>query len=240
MTVLPPQNNPPPSNSSSSSSGPRDDKTRRKDFKLPEKKKEGKGDGQKEEAAIAADVAASKVQSQIKEEGATASAIAATQKSEAASHATQIAEMIHKMCQTLQVGQVGGKDFVSADLKASEVPSYLAGVNMTVTQTDKGIVVQFSQFATPYQQTNAIFAIEQNKEALSALVDNLQARNISLAELQIGNHMVTLPTPTTVVTAPSPIFSGSERQRGDEGGGKGGGQGGGEGGGGEGKGEKGK
>ena len=153
---------------------------------------------------------------------------------EAQQQVARIGELIQRMVNQLQVGTIGGKDFASVDLKATpDVPSFFANTTLTLTQTSDGLVIRFSNFEDPQQQTAAVFAVEQNKEQLQQMLANLQAKNIAVAEMQLGNYSVTLPR---VEALPPPFQMGgaggeAPSERGTGGGGEGGA---GEGGGGEG------
>lgn len=120
---------------------------------------------------------------------------------EAMTNAVKIIDLIQRMCDRMLVGTVEGRQMVMVDLKNEpSVPTFFAGAQMTIAQLPQGgIAVRFSQFTTPMQEMNAIFAVQQNQKALQTLVANLDAKNIALTELQIGSVVVRLPPPPSAI-----------------------------------------
>lgn len=161
--------------------------------------------------------------------GLTTEEVKGLTKAEAQVATAKVAEIIQKMVAGLQVGTIGGKDFASVDLKGTQdVPDFLKNTSLTLTQTTEGLIIRFSNFESPQQQAQAIYAIEQNKEQLQQLMANLQQKNIAIADLQIGNHSITLPK-VTAATETTPIQPSSaatemqkekrwEKERGEQGG----------------------
>ncbi len=200
MMAIPPFNlppNQPPSRSSDSDKG-----RPKKEFRLPDKKK---GGGEKEEKEKLFEykkereaVGEAQIQTQLSEQKLSqaekAENISELSGLEAKQAAAKTAELIQKMILQLQVGTVGGKNFASIDLKdTADVPSFFANTNLTLTQSTDGLIVRFTNFESAQQQAKAIQAVEMHKEQLSQMMMNLQAKNIVIAELQIGTHSVTLP-----------------------------------------------
>ena len=122
-------------------------------------------------------------------------------------------------------GEIGGKQTTALELSAHpNLPPAFVGANLTLTQTDAGLHVAFTNLAS---ETEAIALMQQNQEQLASLARTLASKNITLAQLQVGNTNITLPRvePTAPVQPPPAAHeTPQERQRGDQGGG-GGGQG---------------
>lgn len=200
MMGVPPSNLPPSSSPSGRSS--ESDKGRpKRPFNL---RKEGRGD-EKEEKKGLFDL---KKEKEAKEAALEARTLAEEKASEnqeaqesqaltgveAKAAVAKAGELIMKMIRQMQIGEVDGKEFAKIDLKGKEdVPSFLANTTLMLSQTEKGLSIQFTNFETPQQQALAIIAIEKNKEQLMTLMTNLQAKNIQVTELQIGTQTVALP-----------------------------------------------
>jgi hypothetical protein len=122
-------------------------------------------------------------------------------------------QLIQKMVQGIQVGSVGGVNFTSVDLKStSEVPSFFANANVTITPgADGKMTVQFTNL-TAEQQKAAIWAIQQHPELLLDLVSR-----VPLSKLQIGDQIITLPSAETTKEQGKGRDSGEQEQgRGDQ------------------------
>ena len=127
----------------------------------------------------------------------------------------QIFAVIQKYCDRLLVTVAGGRPSLLVDLKTeANVPTFFQGTQLTLTKTDAGLVVNFSNFTSPAQERTALFAVEQNAEALQNLRDNLEAKNIVLAEINIGGRSVAMAEPATtraeVIRAPEAEEEGRE------------------------------
>ncbi|MFZ0564619.1 MAG: DUF5421 family protein [Chlamydiales bacterium] len=215
----------------------RDDKERgpegtsQKKFRLPDRKDVGEKDTgkkeleQKEEKSVKKknlfDLAAAEGEGkakQIKEEISEGQQVEAEElqkleAGEAKSQVSQIGQLIQKMVDRMQIGTVGGKDFASIDLSSElDVPETFAGSNLTLSFQENGLVIRFDNFMSPQQEQDALIMVEKNKEQLLALVQNLQAKNIQVAEFNIGNRSVTLPViePQPSPFKPTPPPSGAE------------------------------
>lgn len=206
---IPPSKLPPSSSSSSSGDSSKVDKGKpKKEFKLPQK-----GEQQGEQKTLF-DISAEEQQSQ------TSAVESAASQQVQAQQVTQISALILKMVDRLGVGTVGGTEFASMDLKGgADVPGFFANSTITLTQTDDGLIVKFSNFESLQQQQDAIKAVEQNQQQLEQLVQSLQAKNINLANLQIGNYSIALPSVQTVkpLEPPSVIFETGEKKSETEG-----------------------
>ncbi len=127
--------------------------------------------------------------------------------------------LIEKMCSTALVGDVGGKPGIMMDLKRSpEVPSFFQGTSLTIVQQDQGLSVRFTNFQNAEQERMAIYAVQQNAEALRNLVGNLYEKNMTIFEIQIGSLRIEVPPPVSlekpVETAPPAEEPFPERDRG--------------------------
>lgn len=212
---IPPSRLPPSSSGSESSSSDRvQDGKSKKDFKLPNKTdQEGGKQGKLMEMA--------KEQQSIKGQLSQGEIAAETaSQTTAAASVAKVGELISQMVAQLGVGVVGGKDFASIELKGTaEIPEFLANTTLSLTATNSGLVVNFSNFESLSQQQTAILTIEQQTEQLQQLVNNLQAKGIQLADLQIGTHSITLPTPQAITPIqPPPISPEAQREEGQRGG----------------------
>ena len=126
----------------------------------------------------------------------------------AAAQVTQVGQLIQKMVETMHIGQVGGKEFASVDLKTSaDVPNAFAGSNLTVSYETNSLTIHFDNFMTPQQQNTAINMVEKNKEQLLQMVEALGAKNIQVAELSIGTHIVALPRPAGLPPPFRPVLA---------------------------------
>jgi hypothetical protein len=97
--------------------------------------------------------------------------------------------LISKMVSQIQVGSVEGKTFTNVELKSTtDVPSYFANANMTITPgADGKMTVQFTNL-TAEQTRAAILAIEQHPELLLSLLNR-----VNVERIQIGDQTVKLP-----------------------------------------------
>jgi hypothetical protein len=216
MTVPPSDRR--PSSTPPGKQGPEDSKKTDKPFHLPGERKEGveEGIGEKKKGLFdlksddkseekkkkVFDMTSGEVALQSKQQGlqenipSTVGEVQATAKiaSAAVAQVSQVGALIQKMVETMHVGQVGGKDFATLNLKTSvDVPPAFANSNLTVSYKDNGITIHFDNFMTPQQQNQAINLVEKNKEQLVQMVQTLNAKNIQVKELTIGSHVVALP-----------------------------------------------
>jgi Family of unknown function (DUF5421) len=236
----------PPASRRPSSTPPsrgRPDETREKgekDFKLPAKKQHVKESDEEAKKKGLFDIAGKeallqdkqqRLAQEVKAEAATVGEVTST---EAVAQVRQVDQLIQKMVESMRVGQIDGQDYASLELKKSaEVPEAFAGSNLTVSYHDNGIVIRFDNFMTPQQQNTAITLVEQNKEQLQQMVQTLNAKNIQVNELTIGEHTVALPkvAPLPPPFQPQPATQAETEQQRERGGREGGEQRGGEGGG---------
>lgn len=224
----------PPSTPPSKGKGDGPEKTgkEKKEFRMPDKKG---GGGEKDEEAKKIsekdekkkslfDLAGEPPLKELKPDVLASSAkeIGKTSALEAKTQIDQISKIIMNMVERMMVGKVGGKDMASLNLKQSpEVPRAFAGSNLTISFSENGLVIRFDNFMTPQMQQNALALIEQNKQQLMQMVNALQAKNIQVAQLNIGEHTVALPRaePLPPPFQPTPMSQGEQpqRDRGDEG-----------------------
>lgn len=190
-----------PSSTPPSKNSPREDEDTQKPFQLPGRKEKPQEQGEQKKKGLF-DLTPEDAGVQAKQQGlqqnvqtpATEIGEAAITGAAAAAQVTQVGQLVQKMVETMRVGQVGGKDFASLDLKTSaDVPQAFAGSNLTISYQANNLTIHFDNFMTPQQQNNAINLVEQNKEQLLQMVEALHAKNIQVTELSIGAHVVALP-----------------------------------------------
>lgn len=212
-TRMPPQPSTPGKDTSSDKV---EGKKPQKEFKLPKK---GEEEGEQKGLQPAPEQQAVKAQieeGQISEEISTQAPVAGTQ----AAQVAKVGELISQMVARLGVGTIEGKNFASLDLKGTaDVPVFLANTTLTLTQTDNGLVVNFSNFESLSQQQTAILTMEKQTEQLQLLVNNLSAKGIQLADLTLGTYSISLPPPQAVTPIqPPPITAEAKREEGRRGG----------------------
>ena len=203
-----------PSSTPSSKDSPDDTKESQRHFQMPgrkekaqeqEEKKKGLFDLAQEDMGIQKKQQG--LQQNIKSEEIDIAQTTVTGAS-AAAQVTQVGQLIQKMVETMHIGQVGGKDFASVDLKTSaDVPNAFAGSNLTVSYETNSLTIHFDNFMTPQQQNIAINMVEQNKEQLLQMVEALGAKNIQIAELSIGAHVIALPRPAGLPAPFQPVLT---------------------------------
>lgn len=206
--------------------GPDDKKTRKKDFNLP-----GKQEKQEEKKKGLFDIASEvkEMRQEVQQQQAEETKADRTEAISAKEQVTQIGQLIQKMVTQMQVGAVGGKDFARMTLAESrDVPQAFAGSNLTLSYQDNGLIIRFDNFMTPQQQQNALLLIENNKDQLTQMIQSLQAKNIQVAELNIGDRTISLPKieplpPPFQPSEPAGAETRGEREGGREGQGEGGG-----------------
>ena len=197
---VPPSGRQPSSTPSSKGKPDETGKRSDRDFKLPPKKQKTEGKEEQPKKKGLFDIAAEEMKMQdkqqglsqelkteeIKTQGITASA--------AIAQVRQVGQLIESMVETMHIGQIDGQNLASLDLKRSpEVPEAFAGSHLTLSYQENGLSIHFDNFMTPQQQNTAITLVEKNKEQLVQMVQALNAKNIQVTELAIGNHMVALP-----------------------------------------------
>lgn len=194
--------------------------TAEKKFRLPDKKPVEKKEEKPTKKKDLFDLAAGETKAKaIKEEISEGQKLEAEelQKLEAAEGKTQISQigqLIQKMVDAMQIGSVGGKDFASINLSTEpDVPEVFAGSNLTLSFQENGLVIRFDNFMTPQQEQNALTLVERNKEQLLDMIQNLQVKNIQVAEFNIGDRPIALPAiepPPPPFQAPPPTAPGTE------------------------------
>lgn len=114
----------------------------------------------------------------------------ALQGAEAKATVNSVGQLVQRLVTQMKVGE----NFASMNLtNSTEVPEAFAGSNLTLSYQENALVIHFDNFMTPQQENNAFMLVEKNNEQLVQMVQALQAKNINISELSIGNHMVTLP-----------------------------------------------
>lgn len=128
---------------------------------------------------------------------------------------SKMVQIIQKMLSELQVGKLGGQDFATMKLQANDsVPSCFQNASLSLTHTSEGVIIRFSNFDSPQDEALAIQAVEQNKQQLEQLVKNLESKRIAIADLQLGDHSVTLPESDKLT--PEQLFANTERASSEE------------------------
>lgn len=198
---VPPSSQPsstPPSNGEGSQE-PSESKKSKKDFKLPGKKQEEGGEKKKKslfdiaggEGELTKEIKQSIEEKQLAETREASAIESAGAKATAAA----IGRLIQSVVADMRIGQLEGKDFTSMKLSeaSADIPEAFAGSNLTLSYQANALIIHFDNFMTPQQENNAITLIEKNKEQLQEMVAALQAKNINIQELSIGNRVITLP-----------------------------------------------
>jgi hypothetical protein len=208
-----------------------------KDFKLPSRKQPVESKEEKEKKKNLFDIAGEKKIEQwsdqrlaqdYKTEEIKAGEVS---KSQATAQVQQVSQLVQRMVETMRIGQIDGKTFASLDLKqGADVPQAFAGSHLTVSYQENGIVIRFDHFMSAQQQNTAITLVEKNKEQLEEMIRTLNAKNIQVHELAIGEHSVTLPRvaplpPPFQPTSPPRSDAEQQRDRGGREGGQGEGRG---------------
>lgn len=194
MSVPPPSTPPSTPPSRGRDDGPHKSRRHRdKDFRLPEKKDKEEETKKKNLFEIAAE--GQKVKQELAQEKMEAlKGVEKMGSIEAKSQVSQIGRLIQQMVESMRVGTAGGKEFASLTLaKDQTVPQAFAGSNLSLSFQEKGLVIRFDNFTTPQQEQLAINMVEQNKEQLAQMIQALQAKNIQIAELNIGDRKISLP-----------------------------------------------
>jgi hypothetical protein len=227
MNVNPAGRRPGQSQPSKDKDSPEEAREGQKRFALPKGKENGEKDEEKKKGLFDLNPEETAIQApqtgvqQSMEEAALEKAAPAIPP---ATQVSQMGQIILKMVENMRIGQVGGKDFASLDLKTdSAVPQAFAGCNLNVSYEQNGIKIHFDNFMTPQQQNEAITLVEKNKEQLESMMQTLMAKNIQVTELTLGSHRVTLPRITALpppfqASAPEQPEGGRQQQgKGDQG-----------------------
>ncbi len=216
---------PPPSSPSSTPSsngengGPSESKKSKKDFRLPNKKKEEGEEKKKSLFDIAGGEGetAKEIKQEIEgKEMAEAKEASSIQSADVKASVAAIGRLIQSVVADMRVGQIDGKSLTSMTLSESskELPEAFAGSSLTLSYQENGLTIHFDNFMTPQQENNAITLIEKNKEQLLEMVQALQAKNINIHELSVGNRTITLPRvePIPPPLSPMETSAGETRQ----------------------------
>lgn len=177
MMSIPPTG---PSRPSSSEEPSGDNKKAKREFKLPDKKKEDKSD-------IGGEAVKEMKQFVSQEQKVAIAKIEQLSPSELKAQISQINQLILSTVESMRVGE----SITDLTLKAGQVPEYFEGGTLTLSyDVNNALIIHFDNIQ---QQDAAIALVEKNKEQLQQLVQALHAKNIQVAELSIGNHKVALP-----------------------------------------------
>ena len=172
---------------------------KKKEFKMPEK----------EEAKTEAQLASGQQAKQV-ESGAEKSAVKG-QAIQASQQVDNVRQAILKMVDSMQIGQMEGKQMLNATLKNDEsIHSSLRGAEVRLEMTEAGLKVQIQP--TSGQQDVAQALIADHHDQVAKLQASLAAKNIHLHHLQVGDHVVDLPHEK--VPSPDELFSGQQMDQG--------------------------
>jgi len=164
--------------------------------KLKEKVKEKEKEEEKKKKVLA-DVTYAEAPKELKQGVAMGAEVKGAEKVATLTPAEamgKITQLIQNMATEMRVGTVGGQNFVSLTLgKGPEVPQVFTDAHLTINVQPGGLVIQFDRFSSPQNEQTAIFIVEQNKEQLEDMMRVLAAKNIQVAQLNIGAHQVALP-----------------------------------------------
>lgn len=227
MSVNPPQPSRSPSTSSAKKTPEEELRKKGKEFKLPNKTgKKEEEEKKKTLFALAQEVMAEQGKQQhFSAEMQKVEKGEAIAPKEAAAQVAKISQLVLSLVDSLHVAEVGGKGLALLNLKdSSDVPAPFAGSTISLTQQDEGLIIHFDNFADPQQQNLAITLVEKNKEQLEDMIQALNAKNIQVAELSLGEHVITLPRVIPPQTPIQPIAlaarsqsSHEQREQGKEG-----------------------
>lgn len=200
MTNIPPGGGKPASTPPSKGKGrPEESKNSTgKQFELPGKKEKVEEREEKKKGLL--DIAGEKLSVQerqaslgqnLKTEAAGAEKSTAV---EAKAQVSQVGQLIQKMVASMRIGEIEGKNLLTAQLKASaEVPQAFSGSSLSLSYEANGLSIHFDHFMTPQQENNAITLVEKHKDQLEQMIQALHSKNIQVVGLTIGNHQVNLP-----------------------------------------------
>lgn len=105
-----------------------------------------------------------------------------------------MSDLILSTVETLLVGELQGEQFVEMGLSAHhDVPSAFIGANVSLVQSGQELTVSFSNFQDITQQQEAQHLVLSQQEQLQSLISALQARNLQLKSMSVGQHVVQLP-----------------------------------------------
>ena len=202
MTRVPPVNQ----NQRSNQSGDGPDrshhkKDKKKEFKLPDPK-EAQGEVMQQAKLAARKAAEAEAARMEKTAGIDASKL------------TNVNTLIGKMVDSMQIGKVGGKDLLQAELKQTDdIPNAFKGATVKIEMSPDGLKVFIEPL--PGQEDQAAALVQQHHEQTLELQQSLAAKGHVLQQLQVGAHVVDLPKER--ITPLSELFSGTQtgRDRGD-------------------------
>ncbi len=207
MTTVPPAGAPGGPSKSEKSDEPSHKKKAKKSFSLPKVHGKEEKEPQKKLEKKEEGVGEKGIGPQMQGAGTP-------QKSEGAAGVSKVNDIIVKVISDLYSGTLGSKQITSMNLKAtSDLPTAFQGTSLTIVQTQAGLVVNFSNFNTTKQMADAITLVQQNQQQLAELVRVLSAKNISIAEFQVGNTVIALPkTETTGGLNLTPLRAGETEE----------------------------
>jgi len=195
----------------------KDQRVQKKEFRLPSKKKEQEEKKPKVKEVVVGSFLQNFPDNIVIEGGKVEISKLSTSSIEIKLSIDKITALIQQMVDGMRIGQVDGKESVSIDLKTTpEVPHFLTGANLTITQVEKGtITVHFTNLSESNLKV-AINVMEQRRGELENLIQNLHMKNITLAELCIGEQRVVIPRVESL-TPSTHSFTEREREHGEQG-----------------------
>lgn len=187
---------------SRSDDGPEESKEKKhkdeKKFKLPEKK-EGAGEAIAQEKKLDTTEVAQTEKAEVKKAASVE-----------ANKMTNLSGILGRMVDSMQIGKVGGKDLLQAQLKETQnIPDAFKGAQVKIEMSPDGLKVFIEPLAGQQDQAQAL--IQQHQEQTLQLQQSLAAKGYVLQHLQVGDFVAELPKPK--VTPLSELFSGSQAGR---------------------------
>lgn len=154
-----------------------------------EEKEDGKKFTKKDKSELLQAELASQQQTQVFYSQADKGEISQIQKVEMG----KVIAMIQKMVDQIATGQVGQTQHTTLQLKGADIPQLFNGATVNITQTERGLIIQFDKFQTPQQENAALNLVRSNQQALESLMRGLADRNMTIAQMNIGSHNIALP-----------------------------------------------
>lgn len=196
MSSVPPSTQPASTPPSKDSNGPSDKnkKTGARAFSLP--KKEVKP----EEGMVGNPMTSSPLKG-LEGEKATLEQAQATPSITPSASVASISKLIQRVVAEMQVGQ----QRTEMTLKSAEdVPPEFRNSHLSLSYENNGLAIHFHTFPNPQQANQAAQLISQHKAELAQMVSALQAKNIRVSELRIGDQTISLPRIEPVFSPLSP------------------------------------
>ncbi|MCP5469558.1 MAG: DUF5421 family protein [Chlamydiales bacterium] len=195
MTRVPPVNQGNQSSQSDNEPNKSDNDDKKKKFELP---KGGEASDAMMQAQLKAEQAAEAEGADVKASGIEASQM------------NNVSGLISKMVDSMQIGKVGGKDLLSAELKnTDDVPDAFKGAKVSIEADGHNLKISIEPL--PGQQDLAASLVQQHHEAVQTLQQTLAQKGYILTQMEVGSHSVDLPKER--ITPLHELYSGSQSGR---------------------------